>query len=1057
MISVLLLMGMLGSVLSGILPQAAAAGAQKVNLKINTQHCTVYYNEKISGQDWSHQLLKAESDIIRMGMEWPYGIVLFLAPEEGYALSKFMAGNTAGNYYPISDGQEDGTGCTFLSRREHYQGLLKAKYTEEEIKGLVGAAIKMGCHCALLFSREAGFHSDITSTLKFYAEKLPTLEHKIRSVTPAGGGQALPYTEGMGLGVGDVVNYELTAAFYPLKNQDAPLAYRDIYVTDQMWGSDGANKVKIEPPTAEEQKASEGKTYTVPGQYTVTAEDFQRGRLHMQAEISYQYQPQQCRVWYAAAHTARAELAVRPCVSYKYESATQGMVLPPSLAEQTPRDDGRYDVNAQVTVPKHPLSPHWDGTNNGYWTLEDDGCWRNGFLEVAADGTFTLPAVPVTLTAKWAFTEAPDMKVEKSGKITWAPRAGKEDETVAYSVDYTISVQNTGGEPLREVVIRDDTLPQDPSAIQVLAAGAAVTNYTAEQSGQALTLRLADGLQPNEILEITYSIQRTGTLGYKTLLADKSQADITAVGKRTGVKVEQECELTLQTTLQNAIILTPADMVIYAGGSADGGRVVKGTNLPEVGFFVTLPLDAEARLRAELNTQEQSDLTPYLTFLSDNGQKWRLVLFNAEHPKLYDRFLYLLRPEGDSQERFELQFFDPVNKTTVTQSGFTITSGLYREYEVTIAPGSVSVQNPQGVLEANGVTLGRYDVDVIPGKLSVRGTTDRLMTNDIQLASEVNASGRIVACTEKDGVEYCLNGSNMPVKPDKVKLLVDHIADPSCGSILQKMAADVLTGIRQEADSPLEFQYRYLDLVDTDMGNTWIKVNKPVEILWPYPAGMGKDDHFTIVHYKGMDRNYNLSEIENQSCELTVFTTEMRADDPDPQIVYHQLKREEQGLSFFTDSFSPFMLIWESKKENQPNPVPTPVPGGGHSGEGSHTPPQTGWDKRKPHGTTASSDPGGSRQADAQEHRQYLAGYPDGTFRPDAPLTRAEATVIVNNMLGRAADQKFIDQVWDRRGLFADLTRDHWAYYYIMEASISHAYGTDGKSELWKQIPYRRF
>lgn len=119
MISVLLLMGMLASVLSGILPQAAAAGAQKVNLKINTQHCTVYYNEKISGQEWSHQLLKAESDIIRTGMEWPYGIVLFLAPEEGYALSKFMAGNTAGNYYPISDGQEDGTGCTFLSRREH--------------------------------------------------------------------------------------------------------------------------------------------------------------------------------------------------------------------------------------------------------------------------------------------------------------------------------------------------------------------------------------------------------------------------------------------------------------------------------------------------------------------------------------------------------------------------------------------------------------------------------------------------------------------------------------------------------------------------------------------------------------------------------------------------------------------------------------------------------------------------------------------------------------------------------------------------------------------------
>ena len=89
--------------------------------------------------------------------------------------------------------------------------------------------------------------------------------------------------------------------------------------------------------------------------------------------------------------------------------------------------------------------------------------------------------------------------------------------------------------------------------------------------------------------------------------------------------------------------------------------------------------------------------------------------------------------------------------------------------------------------------------------------------------------------------------------------------------------------------------------------------------------------------------------------------------------------------------------------------------------------------------------------------RGWVSGYPDGTFRPDAPLTRAEATVIVNNMLGRAADQKFIDQVWDRRDLFADLTRGHWAYYHIMEAAISHAYGTDGRRELWKQTPYRHF
>ena len=62
-----------------------------------------------------------------------------------------------------------------------------------------------------------------------------------------------------------------------------------------------------------------------------------------------------------------------------------------------------------------------------------------------------------------------------------------------------------------------------------------------------------------------------------------------------------------------------------------------------------------------------------------------------------------------------------------------------------------------------------------------------------------------------------------------------------------------------------------------------------------------------------------------------------------------------------------------------------------------------------------------------------IHGYGDGTFRPNNPITRAEVTAIVNNMLGRAADEDFVDEHADELTPFSDIEK-HWAYYHIVEA-----------------------
>ncbi len=83
----------------------------------------------------------------------------------------------------------------------------------------------------------------------------------------------------------------------------------------------------------------------------------------------------------------------------------------------------------------------------------------------------------------------------------------------------------------------------------------------------------------------------------------------------------------------------------------------------------------------------------------------------------------------------------------------------------------------------------------------------------------------------------------------------------------------------------------------------------------------------------------------------------------------------------------------------------------------------------------------------------WISGYTDGTFKPDAPITRAEAVSIVNRMFDRAADGEFVREHGFEIKKFNDLTDKHWAYYDIMEAVHTHDYERiDKRTERWDKI-----
>lgn len=82
----------------------------------------------------------------------------------------------------------------------------------------------------------------------------------------------------------------------------------------------------------------------------------------------------------------------------------------------------------------------------------------------------------------------------------------------------------------------------------------------------------------------------------------------------------------------------------------------------------------------------------------------------------------------------------------------------------------------------------------------------------------------------------------------------------------------------------------------------------------------------------------------------------------------------------------------------------------------------------------------------------WINGYPDGTFRPENTISRVEVTTIVNRMLGRSADENFVDSHADELRQFTDVNDSHWGYYNIMEAANAHDFTMENNTENWTAL-----
>ena len=458
-----------------------------------------------------------------------------------------------------------------------------------------------------------------------------------------------------------------------------------------------------------------------------------------------------------------------------------------------------------------------------------------------------------------------------------------------------------------------------------------------------------------------------------------------------------------------AITITPANIMVYTGGvpyggivDANGDTIEETSGLPEPGYHLELPEAVTQWLQEHANISGAADLSTYLTFTYDgsDGQggittrSWALTYvgiydINSETQEP-TRYVYSLEPAkvGDDEIPVRILYFVDANNNGKYDVGETIREDddflmdadtVTNTYAMTINPGELDQSKIQAVFSVNGETL-TCNVEIGTGELTVKSTTNGEYTNGI---GTVDSS--LISAVADESVAYYVNDSEVTVDADRVQLLVDSVSNNTeFNRSMEQNAinkADAQDGVSLSNAQAESF---YLDLVDTDNGNTVVTLGDDDEltIYWPMPSDADENGEFYIVHYDEMDR------------------TQVSSLQSDPEII--EVTRDGDHLVFQVGSFSPFVLVYEEDD------------GGSHSGGGGG-------------GSSNDDDDDDKPELNKEDHIAYVSGYPDGTVQPEGYITREEVATIFFRLLTDSSRADFITEY----NPYPDVEYGRWSYYAI--------------------------
>ena len=83
-----------------------------------------------------------------------------------------------------------------------------------------------------------------------------------------------------------------------------------------------------------------------------------------------------------------------------------------------------------------------------------------------------------------------------------------------------------------------------------------------------------------------------------------------------------------------------------------------------------------------------------------------------------------------------------------------------------------------------------------------------------------------------------------------------------------------------------------------------------------------------------------------------------------------------------------------------------------------------------------------------------ISGYPDGTFKPEENITRAEAVTVLNAAFGRKSTLNSMDNISNPEMLitFNDVKKSDWYYAEVLDATNDHESFKKGNTEIWTVV-----
>ena len=373
------------------------------------------------------------------------------------------------------------------------------------------------------------------------------------------------------------------------------------------------------------------------------------------------------------------------------------------------------------------------------------------------------------------------------------------------------------------------------------------------------------------------------------------------------------------------VFIAPADITIYTGGTGyegvtnDEGVAINNpdSGLPEPGFHIILP--------ADLGLEDGNDLNGIVKFQyngrdtitgTDVSREWTLscVGVYSETPL---RYVYSL-VSADGTPPIRVTYRDPVSGAVLEDADIGMTEdAAHGTYTISINHGGLTPTAIQAeITKLDGSKVTRSLV-IGTGELTIRSTVDNDTTAIVDHENSVT-TGDFTAVG--NNASYVVNDSQVPVTTanNRVQLLVDDVSDSTAFNNAMGEAA-----LDHPQVNGTAYETAYLDLVDTQNGNTVVTLNSgSMDIYWPMPADADPSGTFQVVHYRDMNRE-NTVDADN----LAAQTTEVLTGTP----VY---RNGDWYVRFTTHSFSPFVLVYE---EDTSRPV-NPNPGGGSGGGDDHDP-----------------------------------------------------------------------------------------------------------------------